>query len=267
MVHVAGRPVAFLLFFVPEYLPQVVREIAREGANTGALATSLDPVAPIEVGIGFQFVSGDHIGDLGQKSLTRRGVGNAKFTPANETPRGDVAVTADLDHRRLAVSRRALNSSRWQCRCSEGVALPDYERCACTRGTDKEHARLFYLVLDALKLRAVRQQQNDVARLATLARVNRPNDRSVKAVLGESQLDRGPGLTKAPPQPLHVDGAVLASCNAHEVPPGFARPVLWCRHVLDARRPEVEKASLGEKWVYEVRETDRQPCRKRYPES
>lgn len=57
-------------------------------------------------------------------------------------------------------------------------------RDARARGSDKEHTRFFNFVLDALELCAVRQQQNDVAGFATLARVNRPNDRSVKAVLG-----------------------------------------------------------------------------------
>ncbi len=38
-------------------------------------------------------------------------VTKAELTATNETPRGDVAVTTDLDHRRFSVSRRAMHSN------------------------------------------------------------------------------------------------------------------------------------------------------------
>lgn len=73
----------------------------------------------------------------------------------------------------------------------EGVALPDDQGCACTRGSDKEHTRFLNFVLDALELCAVRQQQNDVAGLPTLAGMYRSDDRAVETVFGKRQLDRG----------------------------------------------------------------------------
>ena len=114
MVHVARRLVALLLVSVREYLPEVVREVARQRTNTETLATGMDPVAPIKVGIGFQLVGGDNIGDLGQKGLPCRGIGCAELAATDKTTRRDVAVTTNLDHRGLAAFRRAMTPSRSQ---------------------------------------------------------------------------------------------------------------------------------------------------------
>jgi hypothetical protein len=93
----------------------------------------------------------------------------------------------------------------------------------------------------------------------------RSDDRAVETVFGERQLDRGAGLAQAPSQPLHINRAVLAAGNAHKVLPGFSWTIMRRGLVLDARRPEIQKASFGNKRVNKIRETDRQPCWQRYP--
>lgn len=111
MIYIARRPVAVLLVPVRQYLPQIVREVARQGTDARTLVAGSDPVAPIEIGIRFQLVGGDDIGDLGEKCLSCRGVGCAEFTATDETARSDVSITADLDHRRFAVFGRTMNPS------------------------------------------------------------------------------------------------------------------------------------------------------------